>query len=63
LLRRSLCAFDVQVRVGYLGLLRLGRLPGLGLLHQLQFVGVNALLLAGHCPIARLPAPVERGRD
>lgn len=52
--RRSLSAFPVQVRLAYLGLLGLGLWPPLALLHVLQFVGVNAMLVADYCPLARL---------
>jgi hypothetical protein len=52
--RRSLHAFQVQVRLAYLGLLGLGTWPPLAALHVLQFVGVNALLVADYCPLARL---------
>jgi len=52
--RRSLSAFPVQVRLAYLGLLGLGLWPPLAALHALQFVGVNAMLVADYCPLARL---------
>lgn len=52
--RRSLRALDVQVRVAYLGLLFLGLLPGLWVVHAILFMGVNALLVADYCPLARL---------
>lgn len=52
--RRSLKAFDVQVRVGYLALLLLGTVGPLWPLHVVQFVGVNALLVADYCLLARL---------
>lgn len=52
--RRSVRALDVQVRVAYLGLLVLGTLPGLWPIHVVQFVGVNALLVADYCLLARL---------
>jgi hypothetical protein len=52
--RRGLRAFDVQVRLGYLGLLLLGLLGPLWPIHVVQFVGVNAMLLADYCLLARL---------
>jgi hypothetical protein len=52
--RRSLQAFDVQVRVGYLTLLLLGTVGPLWPLHVVQFVGVNALLVADYCLLARM---------
>ena len=51
---RSLRAFAVQVRVGYLALLLLGLWPPLAALHVVQFAGVNALLTVDYCPLARL---------
>ena len=53
-LRRSLRAFDVQVRLAYLLLLFAGTAEALWPIHVLQFVGVNALLVADYCPLARL---------
>ncbi len=52
--RRSLRAFDVQVRAGYLTLLLLGTTEFLWPVHVVQFVGVNALLVADYCLLARL---------
>lgn len=52
--RRSLRAFDVQVRVAYLMLLVVGTAGPLWPIHWIQFVGVNALLVADYCPLARL---------
>lgn len=54
--RRDLLAFEVQVRAAYLGLLLVGTLPGCWPLHVIQFVGVNALLVAEYCPLARMLA-------
>jgi hypothetical protein len=48
--------FEVQVRIGYLGLLLVGLLPPLWPVHAVQLVGVNALLVADYCPLARLLA-------
>ncbi|MBS1178466.1 MAG: hypothetical protein H6R06_2878, partial [Proteobacteria bacterium] len=53
-LRRSVRAFDVQVRLAYLLLLFAGTAEALWPIHVLQFVGVNALLVADYCPLARL---------
>jgi len=52
--RRSLRPLDVQVRLGYLALLLLGTWGPLWPIHVVQFVGVNALLVADYCPLARL---------
>lgn len=52
--RRSLRAFPVQVRLAYLGVLGFGMWPPLAALHALQFVAVNAMLVADYCPLARL---------
>ena len=52
--RRSLRAFDVQVRLGYLALLMMGTVGPLWPLHLVQFIGVNALLVADYCLLARL---------
>jgi hypothetical protein len=61
--RRSLHALEVQVRLSYLGLLLVGLLPGLGMLHLLQLLGVNALLVADYCPMARLLVLAPWNRD
>lgn len=47
-------SLELQVRLAYLGLLGLGTVPGLWPLHLIQFVGVNALLVADYCLLARL---------
>jgi hypothetical protein len=47
-------ALPVQVHLAYLGLLVAGTWPPLQLLHLLQFVGVNALLVADYCLLARV---------
>ena len=52
--RRSLRPLDVQVRLAWLGLLGIGTQPGLWPLHAIQFVGVNALMVADYCLLARL---------
>jgi hypothetical protein len=52
--RRSLQAFDVQVRAGYLALLLIGSVGPLWPIHVVQFLGVNALLVADYCLLARL---------
>jgi hypothetical protein len=54
--RRDPLAFEVQVRAGYLVLLLAGTLPGCWPLHVIQFVGVNAFIVAEYCPLARLLA-------
>lgn len=53
-IRRRLDSLDVQVRIGYLGLLMLGSVGPLWPIHAVQFVGVNALLVVDYCPLARL---------
>jgi len=53
-LRRSLVAFDVQVRLAYLGLLTLGNLAPLWPLLAALFIGVNVRLVTDYCPLARL---------
>lgn len=52
--RRGLRAFDAQVRLAYLGLLLLGLAGPLWPIHVLQFIGVNAMLVADYCLLARL---------
>jgi hypothetical protein len=52
--RRTLRALDVQVRIGYVGLLMLGSVGPMWPVHLVQFVGVNALLVADYCLLARL---------
>ena len=48
-------ALPVQVRFAFLLLLVAGSsTPALGWLHPLQFVGVNVLLVADYCVLARL---------
>lgn len=61
--RRSLRPLDVQVRLAYLGLLLLGHVPGLWFLHLVQFVGVNAMLVADYCLLARLLALLPWNRE
>jgi hypothetical protein len=52
--RRSLRAFDVQVRLAYLAVLILGSIGRLSPILVIQFIGVNALLVADYCPLARM---------
>jgi hypothetical protein len=52
----------VQVRVVFLGLLLIGRMPGLWPLHLLQLVGTSALLVADYCLLARLLAMLPWNR-
>lgn len=54
---------DAQVRLLYLGLLWLGRLPGLGGVHTLQWLGLLALLSTGYCLAARLLMLMPWNRD
>lgn len=53
-LRRGFAALDVQVRLAHLGLLALGSAAPLWPLLVVQFIGVNALLIADYCLLARL---------
>jgi len=59
---RGTTAFMVQVRVVYLGLLLLGLLPELQILHWLQLAGTTATVTVGYCPLARLLALVPPNR-
>jgi hypothetical protein len=52
--RRSLRAFDVQVRLAYLAMLIVGSIGRLWPILLIQFLGVNALLVADYCPLARM---------
>lgn len=52
--RRNARALPVQVRVAYLGLLLAGSWAPLQWLHLVQFIGVNAMLVADYCLLARL---------
>lgn len=54
--RRDPLAFEVQVRVAYLGLLLVGTLPACWPLHVIQFIGVNASVVVDYCLLARLLA-------
>jgi hypothetical protein len=54
LMHRGIAAFEVQLRIGYLALLGLGSIGPLWPVHLVQFVGVNALLVADYCLLARL---------
>jgi hypothetical protein len=53
-MRRTMGTLDVQVRVGYMGLLMLGSTGPLWPIHVVQFIGVNALLVVDYCLLARL---------
>jgi len=61
--RRTLGTLDVQVRIGYLGLLVLGGVGPLWPIHVVQFVGVNALLVVDYCLLARLLVLMPWNRD
>jgi hypothetical protein len=50
---RSLHAFPVQVRLGYLGLLLLGLWPPLSFLYWIQLAGTSAMVCFDYCPLAR----------
>jgi hypothetical protein len=47
-------SLELQVRLVFFGLLALGTLPGLRPLHLLQFAGLNAIVVADYCVLARL---------
>lgn len=50
---RSLSAFPVQVRVGYLGLLLAGQWEPLYFIYFIQIAGTTAMVLFDYCPLAR----------
>lgn len=50
---RSLRAFPVQLRIGYLALLAICFLPGMRWLYWLPTVGTFALVIFGYCLMAR----------
>jgi hypothetical protein len=50
---RSLIAFPVQVRLGYLGLLLLGQWPPLYFVYWIQLAGTTAMVCFDYCPLAR----------
>lgn len=54
LLERSLTAFPVQVRGGFLLMLLAGFWPPLRFLHWVQLIGTAAFLTVGYCLLARL---------
>jgi hypothetical protein len=49
-------SFEVQVRAAYLGLLLIGLVPPLWIIHAAQFVGINVRLITDYCPMARMLA-------
>jgi hypothetical protein len=51
---RSLVAFPVQVRLGFLAMLVAGAWEPLRFLHWVQLVGTTAFVLTGYCLLARL---------
>jgi hypothetical protein len=53
-LERSLIAFPVQVRGGFLLMLLCGFWQPLRFLHWVQLIGTTAFLTAGYCLLARL---------
>ena len=61
--RRSAAAFDVQVRIAFLGLLVAGSCGPLWPIHLVQLVGVSAVLVADYCLLARLLALLPWNRD
>ncbi len=50
---RSLAAFPLQVRVGYLLLLLLGLWPPLAFIYLIQLAGTTAMVVANYCFLAR----------
>jgi hypothetical protein len=51
---RSLSAYRVQVRLGFLGVVGLALAPGFGPLLWLPTLGTSAQVLFGYCPMARV---------
>lgn len=51
---RSLTAFPVQVRVGYLGLLLFGLWEYGYFIYWVQLAGTTAMVLVDYCPLARI---------
>jgi hypothetical protein len=51
---RSLRAFPVQVRLGYLGLLLLGQWLPLTFIYWIQLAGTSAMVCFDYCPLARV---------
>ncbi|MBT5309150.1 MAG: hypothetical protein HOL37_07440 [Rhodospirillaceae bacterium] len=51
---KSLMAFPVQVRIGYLALLVVALMPYMGFIYWIQFAGTWAAVLVGYCPLARI---------
>jgi hypothetical protein len=54
ILERSLMAFPVQVRVGYLAILLLGIWEPMRWIYWVPMAGTWAVVLFGYCPLARL---------
>jgi hypothetical protein len=52
--RKSLTAFPVQVRAGYLGLLLAAQWPPLHFLYWVQLVGTSAMVAVDYCFLARM---------
>lgn len=52
----SIRSFPAQIRIGYLGLLLLGSLPGWSFIHLVQLAGTTLFLTTGYCPLARMLA-------
>ena len=50
---RSLRAYRVQIRLGFLGIAGLGALPGLAPILWLPLLGTTSQVLFGICPMAR----------
>lgn len=47
-------ALDAQVRLAFLGLMIVGLVPALSIVHAVQFIGVTIRLVADYCVLARL---------
>ncbi len=63
ILRGSMNAFPVQVRVAYLGLLAAGLVPGLAFIHWIQFFGTWSAVIVDYCPLARMMSLTRWNRD
>ena len=51
---KSISAFPVQVRIGYLLLLVTAQLPYMLWIYWIQIAGTTAMVLFGYCPLARI---------
>ena len=60
---KSIAAFPVQVRTGYLVLLVVGQLPYMFWIYWIQIAGTSAMVMFDYCPLARILSlmPWNRG--